>query len=117
MDQAHGRFVKEEIMVPRFRPGAAIIETASGGGRKHAHPIDLQIRLARGMDKRHELLMIGNDGRSADIADAPFGQYLLRQNHVKEMFATSRGGVEQFSIRREVQSPGITGAGSDLFEG
>ena len=60
VDEAHGRFVDEEIMIPAFRPGAAVINAAPGGSRKHPHPIDLQVRLARRVDQRRNFLVIGH---------------------------------------------------------
>src|SRR5262249_16511597 len=62
MDEANGWLVEKNVMIPGFRPCAAVVETAAGRCGEHANPVDLQIRLAGGMDQRRHLLMVGNNG-------------------------------------------------------
>src|SRR5215471_7565196 len=41
MDEANRWFVEKNVMIPGFRPGAAVVEAAAGCGREHANPVDL----------------------------------------------------------------------------
>ena len=94
VDETHCGFVNENIIIPTFRPGAAVVEAATGGSRKHPHPIDLQVRLARRVDQRYDLLVIGHNCRCSHACDTSSCQDFLRHHHVKRVFTASCRAVK-----------------------
>src|SRR5678815_4490100 len=67
--QAHRWLVDEYRIIPRFRPCAAGIPASACRRGEHPNPVDLQVRLSRGMNQWSNFLMIGQDGAGPDISD------------------------------------------------
>src|ERR1041385_5419190 len=74
VDEAHGRFLEEEIVIPAFGPGSAVIKATTCGGSKHPDPVNLHIGLTCRVDERSDFLMVRHYRRCSDSCDTTSGQ-------------------------------------------
>ena len=100
----------EVAVVPLRRPGAAFIDGATGGGGVAADLVDLDVSLLLPMHGRIGGLFRQHAVRADNARQFALGQHILRQDNMDEMIATGGHGVEDLTIGRDVEAPGVAAA-------
>ncbi len=116
VDDVEGRFAGEVAVVPTLRPGAALVDRATGGGGEAPHLVDLRVGLLRPRHERvrglvHDHALPG--GRALDLA---LRQHALGQQGVEKHRATGGLRPKDLPVPRGLEAPGVAVAAAVLLK-